>query len=114
MFGAAAGECRRSAHVAHAAGPVAFLNFPATHATQTSPVLPVYPAAHAHSALPLADTLFAWQLRHADDPDIRLYVPAGHAWQLVPAPVKPGRHSHAALPATDTVFAAHAAHTPPE
>jgi hypothetical protein len=42
-----------------------------------------------------------------------LYVPAGHAWQLVPSPVKPGLHWHAALPATDTVSAPHAAHIVP-
>ena len=114
MFGAAAGECLRPAHVAHAAGPVAFLYCPATHATQTSPVFAVYPGLHAHSALAPSDQLFAWQLRHADDPDIRLYVPAGHAWQLVPAPVNPGLHWHAALPAADTASAAHAAHAEPE
>ena len=114
MFGAAAGEFRRPAHVPHAADPGAPLYCPARQATHTSPVIPVYPGAHAHSALPLADTLFAWQLRHAAVPAARLYVPAGHAWQLVPAPVNPGLHWHAALPAADTASAAHAAHAEPE
>ena len=112
MFGAAAGDCLPPAHVTHAAGPVTFLYLPATQATQTSPVFPVYPAAQEHSALPLADTLFAWQLRHADDPDIRLYVPAGHAVQLVPTPVKPALHSHAAFPPAETVLPVHTVQTP--
>jgi hypothetical protein len=113
MFAEATGEFRLYAHETHAADPVTLLYFPATHATHTSPVFPVYPAAHAHSALPLWDPLFAWQLRHADVPGARLYVPAGHAWQLVPAPVNPALHWHAALPATAVVFPAHAVHTPP-
>jgi len=112
-FGAAAGECLIPAQSTHAADPLAFLYFPATHATHTSPVFPVYPGAQPHNALPLCDTLFAWQLRHADVPAIRLYVPAGHAWQLVPSPVKPGLHWHAALPATETVSPAQAAHVSP-
>lgn len=113
MFGAAAGEFRRPAHVLHAADPGAPLYCPARQATQTSPVIPVYPAAHAHSALPLCDTLFAWHARHADVPAARLYVPAGHALHAPGAPVKPARHWHAALPATDTESAAHAAHDAP-
>jgi hypothetical protein len=40
----AATELRFAAHDTHAADPVTFLYVPATHATQTSPVLPVYPA----------------------------------------------------------------------
>ena len=109
-FGAAAGEFLIAAQSTHAAGPVAFLYFPATHATQTSPVFPVYPGPHAHSALPLCDTLFAWHARHADVPAIRLYVPAGHAWHAPGVPVKPGLHWQAALPATETVLLGHAAH----
>jgi hypothetical protein len=58
-LGAAAGDCLMPAQSTHAADPVAFLYFPATQATHTSPVIPVYPGPHAHSALPLADTLFA-------------------------------------------------------
>lgn len=112
MFGDAAGDCLPPAHVTHAAGPVESLYFPATQATQTSPVFPVYPGLHAHSALPLADTLFAWHVRHADDPDIRLYVPAGHAVQLVPTPVKPALHSHAALPPAEVVSPVHTVQAP--
>jgi hypothetical protein len=59
MFGAAAGEFRRPAQSMHAADPITLLYFPATQATQTSPVIPVYPGPQAHSALPLCDTLFA-------------------------------------------------------
>jgi hypothetical protein len=51
-FGAAAGDCLIPAQSTHAADPLAFLYFPATHATHTSPVLPVYPGAHPQSALP--------------------------------------------------------------
>ena len=112
-FGAAAPEFRFPAQSVHAAGPVTFLYLPATHATQTSPVFPVYPALQAHSALPLGDQLFAWHARHPDVPDMRLYVPAGHAWQLLGPPVKPALHSHAPLPAADTVLTGHAEHTPP-
>ena len=113
MFGAAAGEFRRVAQSLHVADPGTPLYFPATHATQTSPVVAVYPGLHAHSALPLADTLFGWQLLQADVPAMRLYVPAGHAWQLAAAPVKPALHWHASLPATDTVLPVHAAHVSP-
>jgi hypothetical protein len=59
MFADAAGEFRRYAQSTHAADPVTLLYFPATQATHTSPVIPVYPGAQAHSALPLWDTLFA-------------------------------------------------------
>ena len=58
-FTAAAGEFRFAAQSVHTAGPVTFLYFPATHATQTSPVFPVYPALQAHSALAPSDQLFA-------------------------------------------------------
>jgi hypothetical protein len=58
-FRAAAGEFLIAAQSVHAADPVAFLYFPATQATHTSPVFPVYPGPHAHSVLPLSDTLFA-------------------------------------------------------
>ena len=109
-FGAAAGEFLIAAQSTHAADPVTFLYFPATQATHTSPLFPVYPGPHAHSALPLWDKLFAWQLRHADVPAKRLYVPAGHAWHAPGVPVKPGLHWHAALPATETVLLGHAAH----
>ena len=110
---AAAGEFLMAAQSVHATGPVTFLYLPATQATHTSPVFPVYPGPHAHSALPLCDTLFAWQLRHGDVPAMRLYVPAGHAWQLLGPPVKPALHWHAPLPATDVVLPVHARHTPP-
>ena len=110
-FVAAAGEFLIPAQSTHAADPLTFLYLPATQATHTSPVCPVYPGAQAHRALPLCDTLFAWHARHADVPAILLYVPAGHAWQLVPEPVKPGLHWHAALPATDTVSPEQAAQT---
>ena len=62
----------------HSADPGTSLYFPATHATHTLPVFPMYPGLHAHSALPLADTLFVWYVRHPDDPVILLYVPVGH------------------------------------
>jgi hypothetical protein len=109
-FGAAAGEFLIAAQSTHAADPVTFLYFPATQATHTSPLFPVYPGPHAHSALPLWDKLFAWQLRHADVPAKRLYVPAGHAWHAPGVPVNPGLHWHAALPATETVLLGHEAH----
>ena len=112
-FGAAAPEFRFPAQSVHAAGPVTFLYLPATHATQTSPVFPVYPALQAHSALLLSDQLFAWQLLQADDPAMRLYVPAGHGWQLLGPPVNPALHWHASLPATEVVLPVHAEHTPP-
>ena len=113
MFGAAAGECLRPAQSTHAADPGTPLYFPATQATQTSPVFPVYPGLQEHSTLAASDLLFGWQLLQADVPAMRLYVPAVHAWQLVPTPVKPALHSHAALPATDVASPAHAEHTPP-
>lgn len=112
MFADEAGEFRLFAHAIHDEDPVTLLYFPATQATHTSPVIPVYPGLHAQSALPLSDALFAWQLRHADVPAMRLYVPAGHAWQFVAAPVKPGLHSHAALPATEVVLPVHDTHCP--
>jgi hypothetical protein len=57
-FSDAATEVRFTAHDAHAAEPVAFLNVPATHATHTSPVFPVYPGLQPQRALPISDVLF--------------------------------------------------------
>jgi len=113
----AATELRLPAHDAHSAGPVVFLNLPTTHATHTSPVFPVYPILHGHSALAAADQLFAWQLLHADVPRMRLYVPAGHAWHPLPSasavPVNPALHWHATLPLLELVLPGQATHAPP-
>jgi hypothetical protein len=112
----AATEVRFTAHDAHAADPVAFLNLPGTQATHTSPSFAVYPALHEHSALPASDLVFAGQLRQADAPRMRLYAPAGHAWHPLPAasatPVKPALHWHATLPAAELVLPGHATHVP--
>jgi hypothetical protein len=91
-FVAAATAFLRWAQATHAEEPVTFLYFPATHATQTSPVLAVYPALHRQSTLAFSDTLFAWQLLHGDVPAMRLYVPAGHAWQPLDVFVNPALH----------------------
>jgi hypothetical protein len=50
-FVAATTEFLRCAQATHAEEPVTFLYFPATHATQTSPVFAVYPALQRQSAL---------------------------------------------------------------
>ena len=109
-------EVRFAAHDAHAADPVTFLYVPGTHATHTSPSFAVYPALHEHSALPASDLAFAGQLRQADVPRMRLYVPAGHAWQPLPdesaTPVKPALHWHAILPFAALVLPGHATHVP--
>jgi hypothetical protein len=112
----AATELRFAAHDTHAADPVVFLNLPTTHATHTSPVLPVYPVLQRHSALASSDPVFAGQLLQADAPRMRLYVPAGHAWQPLPSasaiPVKPALHWHATLPLAELVLPGHATHVP--
>jgi len=112
----AATEVRFVAHDTHAADPVTFLNLPDTQATHTSPSFAVYPALHVHNVLAASDLVFAGQLRHADAPRMRLYVPAGHAWHPLPdesaTPVKPALHWHATLPAAELVLPGHATHVP--
>ena len=115
-FVAATTEFLRWAQATHAAGPVTFLYFPATHATHTSPSFAVYPVLQRHSALASSDPVFAGQLLQADAPRMRLYVPAGHAWQPLPSasavPVKPALHWHARLPLAELVLPGHATHVP--
>jgi hypothetical protein len=111
-FVAAATEFLLCAHATHAADPVTFLYLPTTHATQTSPVLAVYPGLQRHSALAASDMLFAWQLLQPDVPAMRLYVPAGHAWHASGLPVNPALHWHPRLPGTDTVLFVHDRHCP--
>ena len=46
-----AGDTELARHAVHAAGPVAFLYLPASHAVHVPPLGPVYPALHAQSPL---------------------------------------------------------------
>ncbi len=67
-------------HTLHAAGPEAFLNVPAAHATHGPPFGPVYPGLQEQSVmlvLPKDEFAFAVQLVHAALPFVGLYVPDG-------------------------------------
>ena len=108
----AAMEFRLPAQDMHSADPVVFLYLPATHATHTSPVFAVYPMLHEHSTLAASDLLFAWQLLHADVPAMRLYVPAGHAWQAPGVPVNPALHWHTKLAVPEVLSLGQAVHAP--
>jgi hypothetical protein len=44
---------------------------------------------------------------------MRLYVPAGHAWQPLDVCVNPALHWQSVLPGTEVVLPVHATHTPP-
>ncbi len=39
---------------------------------------PVYPTSHAQAVLPAAELEFPGQLKHAAEPELALYFPAGH------------------------------------
>ena len=89
-------------HVTHAAGPDAFLNFPASHTTHGPTSGPEYPGLQEHAVtlmLPADELAFAGQLVHDALPFVDLYVPGGHALQLpleapVSGPVYPVLHEH--------------------
>ena len=89
-------------HVTHAAGPDAFLNFPASHATHGPTSGPVYLGLHEHAVtltLPADEFAFAGQLVHAALPFVDLYVPAEHMAHCpfdapVSGPVYPVLHEH--------------------
>ncbi len=74
-------------HTSHACAPEAFLNLPASHATQGPPFGPVYPALQmqlVRVVLPTDEFEFAGQLVHAALPFVGLYVPTAHMahWPL--------------------------------
>ena len=73
----------------HSELPVVFLNFPASHRLQITPVR-VNPISHTHSdldALPALDDVFAGQDVHEAFPVELLYVPNGQMVQELPCPV---------------------------
>ena len=74
-------------HTSHAAGPDAFLNFPASHATHGPPFGPVYPGLQEQDVtimLPADEFEFAGQVVHVELPFVGLYVPDEHIvhWPL--------------------------------
>ena len=99
---AALSEYVFTGHVTHAAGPDAFLNFPATHATHGPTSGPEYPGLHEHAVtfiLPADEFAFTGQLVHAALPEEFLYVPEGHTVHCpleapVSGPVYPVLHEH--------------------
>ena len=89
-------------HVTHAAGPDAFLNFPAAHATHGPTSGPEYRGLHEHAVtfmLATDEFEFAGQLVHAVLPFVDLYLPGEHMahWPLeapLSGPVYPALHKH--------------------
>jgi hypothetical protein len=76
------GEYVFGAHTSHACEPEAFLNLPASHATQGPPFGPVYLALHEQllSLTLFADEFeFAGHTVHAAVLAVSLYVPIAHA-----------------------------------
>ena len=83
------GEEELRGQAVHSELPVVFLNFPASHRLQITPVR-VNPISHTHSdldALPALDDVFAGQDVHEAFPVELLYVPNGQMVQELPCPV---------------------------
>jgi hypothetical protein len=87
------------------------LYFPASHAEQTLPFAPVYPALHKQSVretLPGLDDELPGHALHVSGPVWVLYFPAAHSQQALPLTcVNPPLHAQLslfALPATDVKF----------
>jgi hypothetical protein len=78
----------------HAPVPVVALYSPASHASQSTKPVPVYPTLHTHNVLAEVDHEFAGHVKHATEPVAALYVPAkqGVHWISPPSPVNPAVH----------------------
>ena len=76
------GELTLPGQVEHAALPVEFLYFPATHAAQVPPFGPVKPGLHVQAVttvLELGEVELPGHFEHADAPTATEYVPAAQS-----------------------------------
>ena len=80
-------------HSVQSSEPVSILYFPAKHAVQVPPSLPVKPALHLHSDCPGWELyVLAGQDKQLPTPISGLYVPIGHRVQEPADPVQPAAH----------------------